>query len=57
MAFGQPEKSKEIDILFHQSIPMRDGITLSGTIVKPKNSSEKFQSKVGRDILFIERNL
>ena len=39
--FGQTDLFKEIDIAFHQAIPMRDGINLSGTIVKPKNSQEK----------------
>lgn len=41
IAVCQPEKSKEIEILYHQPIPMRDGIALSGTIVKPKNTLEK----------------
>jgi putative CocE/NonD family hydrolase len=33
--------SEEIQVLYHQLIPMRDGIKLSGTIVKPKGSQEK----------------
>ena len=39
--YSQTDKSKEIEILYHQPIPMRDGIALSGTIVKPKYTSEK----------------
>lgn len=39
--FSQSDNSKEIEITYYQAIPMRDGINLSGTIVKPKNSQEK----------------
>ena len=41
ICFGQTGTEKEIQVLFHQSIPMRDGINLSGTIVMPKNAGEK----------------
>ena len=34
--FSQADITKEIEIKYHQAIPMRDGINLSGTIVKPK---------------------
>jgi len=42
VVLSQPNKSSEIEIFYNQAIPMRDGITLSGTIVKPKNTPEKF---------------
>ena len=39
--FSQSDNSKEIEITYYQTIPMRDGINLSGTIVMPKNTLEK----------------
>jgi uncharacterized protein len=40
-SFSQSDKIKQIEILYLQKIPARDGINLSATIIKPKELKEK----------------